>query len=269
MGIQRRVIISIFIVGIVPLMIGLYLTYRDGTTTRRNSIGMSFQETAKETADKIDMIIKKEVADVQRLAISPDIRRAVFYTIHKNEELENYLGQVVNYNEKEIYSLTVVDAKGVYISGVGTTSKRNYSNEKWFKEAFNAGRGKVYVGNLELDKVSDLHLISIATPIMDNITAMGVVVITYNIDNLLEVITNVRIEQTGHANLVDSSGTIIMCPIFPPRSHQINPGLVNIIKSVKPGWGIAEDDAHGGENSIIGFSPIKSTLDPFNSFFYF
>ncbi len=267
MGIQRRVIISIFTVSILPLMVGLFLTYRDGTTTRRNSIGTSFQEIAKETADKIDLIIKKEVADVQRLAITPDIRRAVFHSGYKSDELNDYLRQLVNYNEKEIYSLTVVDIKGMYITGVGTTSKRNYSNEKWFTEAFNAGRGKVYVGNLEHDELSELHIISIAAPVIDKGKAMGVVVIKYNIDNLLEVITNVRIENTGHANLVDSSGTIIMCPIFPPRSHQINPGLVNIIKSVKPGWGIAEDDAHGGENSIIGFAPVNSTLDTMNGWF--
>lgn len=104
-------------------MAGLYLTYRDGTTTRRNSIGTSFQEIAKETAYKIDMIIEKEVDDVQRLAISPDVREAVFQTSQNNEELNNYLGQLVNYNEKEIYSLTVVDTEGKYITGVGTTTK--------------------------------------------------------------------------------------------------------------------------------------------------
>lgn len=71
------------------------------------------------------------------------------------------------------------------------------------------------VGNLEFNKISEVYIISIAAPVMDNLKAMGVVVIKYNIDNLLEVITNVRIEKTGHANLVDSSGTIIMCPIFP------------------------------------------------------
>ncbi|MEK6725009.1 MAG: PAS domain S-box protein [Deltaproteobacteria bacterium] len=267
MGIQRRVITSILIVSILPLVAGLYLTYRDGTTTRRNSIGTSFQEIAKETAYKIDMIIEKEVDDVQRLAISPDVREAVFQTSQNNEELNNYLGQLVNYNEKEIYSLTVVDTEGKYITGVGTTTKRNYSNEKWFIEAFNAGRGKVSVGNLEFNKISEVYIISIAAPVMDNLKAMGVVVIKYNIDNLLEVITNVRIEKTGHANLVDSSGTIIMCPIFPPRSHQINPGLLNIIKNTKPGWGTAEDDAHGGENSIIGFAPVNSTLDPDNGWF--
>src|SRR3990167_5930769 len=38
-----------------------------------------------------------------RLAISPDVRAAVFHTSHDNEELDNYLGQLVNYNEKEIY----------------------------------------------------------------------------------------------------------------------------------------------------------------------
>lgn len=269
MGIQRRVIFSIFIVGIVPVLVGIYLTYKDGTITRINSIGNNFLEIAKETADKIDMIINKEVADVQKLAISPVVRQAIVNNSYDKEELNLYLGQLVNNNKrkKEVHSLLIVDSRGAYIIGVGTTSNRNYSNEKWFKEALNGGSGKTYVGNLELNKLSETHLISIAAPVMFNKQAVGIVVIKYYIDNLLEVITNVRIENTGHANLVDSSGTIIICPIFPPRSHQINPGLVNIITKIKPGWGVAEDDAHGGRNSIIGFAPVKSTVDPDNGWF--
>src|SRR4030066_970429 len=77
LGIQKKVVISIVIVGILPLLVGLYLTYLDGKTIRRNSIGTSFQELAKETAEKMDMVIGREVIDTQRLSLSPNIRAAI------------------------------------------------------------------------------------------------------------------------------------------------------------------------------------------------
>lgn len=261
-GIRKRVVVSILVVGILPLMAGLYLTYLDGTATRRNSIGAGFQEMAKETANKIDMIIKREAVDVQRFAISPDIRKVVKNKEYERDEVNNYVKRFIEYGEeKEIYSLIIADAKGGYVAGVKEALKKNYSNERWFNDAFNGGKGKVYIGDLKLDETSGVHLMSISAPVMDQRRAIGVVVIKYKVDKLLEVINNVRIENTGHANLVDSSGTIIMCPIFSLRSHHINVGLLNIMSGGKPGWGVAEDDAHGGTNSIIGYAPIESTLD--------
>ncbi|MBI3398901.1 MAG: PAS domain S-box protein [Deltaproteobacteria bacterium] len=261
-GIRNRVVVSILVAGIVPLIVGLCLTYLDGTTTRRNSIGVKFQEMARETANKIDMIIQKEVVDAQRFAISPDIGNAVKHREYEKDEINNYIKRFIEYgDEKEVYSLIIVNANGEYIAGLKETLKKNYSSERWFNDAFNNGKGKVYVGDLKFDEVSGMHLMGIAVPVMDKRRAIGAVVIKYRVDKLLEVINNVRIETTGHANLVDSSGTIIMCPIFPLKSHHINAKLVNIVSSSKPGWGIAEDDAHGGTNSIIGFAPVVSTLE--------
>ena len=117
-GIGKRVVASILIVGILPLVVGLYMTYLDGTTTRRNSIGISFQEMAKETANKIDLVIKQEVVDVQRLAISPDIRSKIKDRNYEKDELNSHIKQYIAYNEKAVYSLAIVDARGNYVSGV-------------------------------------------------------------------------------------------------------------------------------------------------------
>ncbi|MBI5327712.1 MAG: PAS domain S-box protein [Deltaproteobacteria bacterium] len=260
-GIRKRVVVSILVVGILPLMVGLYLTYLDGTTTRRDAIGAGFQEMAKETANKIDMVIKKEVVDVQRFAISPDVGNAIKYRAYEQDELNSYIKHFLGFgDEKEVYSLIIVNAKGDYVDGAKETAGKSYSAERWFKDAFHNGEGRVYVGDLKFDDASGMHLMSIAAPVIDNGKAIGVVVIKYKVDKFLEVINNVRIETTGHANLVDSSGTIIMCPIFPLRSHHINSELLNIMSTSKPGWAVASDDAHGGTDSIIGFAPVESTL---------
>ena len=135
-------------------------------------------------------------------------------------------------------------------------------SERWFNVAFNNGAGKVYVGDLNLDNKTGKYLMNIAAPVMDNGKAIGVVAIRYTVDSLLEIINNVRIGKTGHANLVDSAGTIIMCPIFPLRSHHISHDLVKLVTRVNPGWGVAKDDAHGGKDSIVGFAPVLATINP-------
>ena len=267
-GIRRKVVVSILVVGILPLLFGLYLTYLDGTTTRRNSIGASFQEMAKETANKIDMIIKKEVVDAQRLAIIPDIRNIIKNKNYEKEEVNNYLKRFIGYDdEREVNSLIIVNAKGGHVISLGEVAKKSYGQEKWFRDAFNNGEGRIYVGDLKFDDALGMPLMSIAVPISDNKKTIGVAVIKYRIDKLLEVINNVKIENTGHANLVDSSGTIIMCPIFPLRSHHISAELLSIMSKGNTGWSEVEDDAHGGKNSIIGFAPVESTLVQGNHWF--
>ena len=252
------------IIGIVPLVAGLYLTYLDGTNALRNSIGANFQELAKETANKVDMVIKKEIIDVQRLAISSEVKDAVKNKKYGSSELINYLNKFKSFNEKEVYALIVVDTKGRYVGGIKEDVEKNYSNEKWFKDSIN--NSKVYVGDLKLDDTFGMHLMSIAAPVMDYERVIAVVVIKYSVDKLLEVVNSVRIEKTGHATLVDSKGSILMCPIFPPRSHNAERSLIRLISSSKPGWDVAEDDAHGGRDSIIGFAPVELTLNTANWF---
>ncbi|MDH4101565.1 MAG: PAS domain S-box protein, partial [Nitrospirota bacterium] len=267
LGIQKKVVISFVIVGVLPLLVGLYLTYLDGKTSRRNSIGASFQEMAKETADKIDMVIGREVIDTQRLALSPNIRRAI-KSKKSDPELTGYLAEFRNYDENAVHSLLVVDSGGRFVAGVNESDRGDYHVENWFTGAYDKGKGgEVYVGDLKREGDTDVYLMTIAAPVMDGGVAIGLLVIRYSVDKLLSVINNVRMEETGHANLVDSSGTIIMCPIYPLRSHQVSAGLMATISKPEPGWVVAEDDAHGAHGAIVGFAPVRSTLMSGNGWF--
>ena len=131
----------------------------------------------------------------------------------------HYLREFKRYDERAVHSLLVVDSEGRFIAGINESNKGDYKNENWFTGAYNGDKGRVYVGDLKLEGETDVYLINIAVPVMDGGAAIGLLVIRYSVDKLLSVINSVRIEETGHANLVDSSGTIIMCPIFPLRSH--------------------------------------------------
>ncbi len=261
-GIRKRIIRSMLIISIMPLVAGLYLTYLDVSGALRNSIGESFQGEANEIAHKVEMVIKSETVEVQRLTASADVRYAIKKRSAGRGELNNYLREFRSYDEKEVHSLLIVDRSADYVAGINEGGGGNFRSERWFNVAFNNGAGKVYVGDLNLDNKTGKYLMNIAAPVMDNGKAIGVVAIRYTVDSLLEIINNVRIGKTGHANLVDSAGTIIMCPIFPLRSHHISHDLVKLVTRVNPGWGVAKDDAHGGKDSIVGFAPVLATINP-------
>src|SRR4030065_1599900 len=90
-GIRKRIIRSMLIISIMPLIAGLYLTYLDVSGALRNSIGESFQEEANEIARKIEMVIKGETVEVQRLTASADVRDAIKNTSRGRNELNNYI----------------------------------------------------------------------------------------------------------------------------------------------------------------------------------
>lgn len=265
-GIQKRILKTMLIIGIAPLIAGLYLTYLDGTRTLKKTIGANFRGIAKETADKIDLIISKEVVELKRLTASPDVVKAI-KSGKGHPGLVDYLRKFESFDEKDVYSVLVVNSRGEHIAGTNEQLKNNYSKEPWFSRVLDKGSGKVYVGDMKFSSSPGKYLMNIAAPVTDGVRAIGAVVISYSVDNLFNVINNVRIEETGHATLVDSKGTILMCPVFPPLSHQADRRLINLISSVKPGWAVAEDDAHGGKNSIVGFAPVGSSLSSESDWF--
>ena len=84
--IQRKVVTAILLVGIIPGILVVILTYLSGINALKNSIGANFQEMAKETADKIEIIMNREIQDAQSLALSPHIRIAVVKVNHHRNE---------------------------------------------------------------------------------------------------------------------------------------------------------------------------------------
>lgn len=265
-NIQKKVITSILLMGIIPGMLVVILTYLSGINALKNSIGANFQEIAKETADKIQIIMDREIRDAQTLALSPYIRDAVLkanVSVRKsfNNNLIAYLKEYQGKGMREYASILLTDERGTVIAATNKIADYSQSGENWWRTTFNERKGKVFISGINYEEDTQTYSISISVPVMDqDKVAVGVLKMIYDVKDIFKAITNISIGETGHANLVTSDGTLVVCPIFPPKSHRINEQLMRQISSDTPGWGVAADDAHGGENSIIGFAPVISTL---------
>lgn len=100
-------------------------------------------------------------------------------------------------------------------------------------------------------------MFSLAIPDSDGRPSGNVAVFAINMNIFDRQISSLRLGETGHANLIDSTGVLIACPIFAPMSHEVPSYAADRIFSETNGWMAAENDGHGSASSIVGFSRVK------------
>ena len=69
--IRGRIVLAIFLVGCIPLFIGLLLASVSGMRSLRNVIGGNFQAIASEAADRVTMLVESHVQALKLLASAP------------------------------------------------------------------------------------------------------------------------------------------------------------------------------------------------------
>ena len=72
-GLQLKLILSMLLVGVVPLMVGLGLAFWQGSREIQVVSGESFKALAEETARKVDLLMSDEVGRTARIAADPSI----------------------------------------------------------------------------------------------------------------------------------------------------------------------------------------------------
>ncbi|MEP6887726.1 MAG: hypothetical protein ABI945_05325 [Nitrospirales bacterium] len=69
--IRGRIVLAIFLVGCIPLFIGLLLASMSGMRSLRNVIGGNFQAIAVQAADRVTMLVESQVQALRLLASAP------------------------------------------------------------------------------------------------------------------------------------------------------------------------------------------------------
>ena len=76
-GLRRKLIVSMLLVGALPLAIGLIMAFFQGTKEIREVSGTSFEALATETARKIDLILNDELAHTSQITTDVNIIHAL------------------------------------------------------------------------------------------------------------------------------------------------------------------------------------------------
>ncbi|TAJ09130.1 MAG: sensor histidine kinase [Nitrospirae bacterium] len=164
-----------------------------------------------------------------------------------------------------ILAMFLTDREGALVAGVGGRGSLRYlhRDQPWWRGAFNQERGQVYLGNVAFDEALDRYVFTLAVPVLDKHRhrVIGVLQSVYDAKAFFQpAIHPVRFGKSGHVMLIDSRGTVIICPILPTGVRVSDTSLVRSVTKDEPGWVKADGDGHGGrDTSIIGFAPLPET----------
>src|SRR3972149_2320516 len=261
MGLKTKAVIAIFFAGFFALSISLFIIYFQVKSVLTESIGNDFAETARKTTDRIDESIKEEVKTFQFLALNQAFINGVRES--NGDAIEVYFRYYMSYVEEqeEHPGLFVVNDKGIIIAyGDGRKGyDSNQYNEPWWKGIANKGRGNFYISGIYKDKFTGNNVFDLAIPVFDPVSkrVVGGIRSVTDVSTFFGFMKDLNFGETGHSMLIDSSGVPLVCPLHPPSSHSMKKEIISLITKGQNGWAMVEDDAHGGENSIIGFNPAR------------
>jgi signal transduction histidine kinase len=300
--IRQRIVLAIVLVGCIPLLIGLVLAYMSGMRSLRDGIGGNFQAIAGQAAERITMVVQGEIQSVKLLASAPlrvrqpvvaanraypgspeNVSRKIRERLHDWEsgtvlsgfilssELSRFLLETKVRGGDKIAGLLITDRHGALVAASSEPDRYYFGDDPWWKALKGGRAGQVFVSDVIQGRQGTFHTpeetIDIAVPVLDDHQRemIGAIKASYRFDVFFALINQIRIGQTGHAMLFNDAGQPLVCPILPRQAHRIHEQLMSLIVSKEPGWGIAEDDAHGSHESVVGFAPVRGLGAPLDT----
>jgi PAS domain S-box-containing protein len=290
-SLQRKIITSIVMVGLLPLTVSLLLTFQEERRALRETTGANFKEIAVEAARRIEMQVLRGANEAQQLAATPFLRTGVAeanrsyegkpeasvqamirdwqqrwrgrrhqheFPVFINRLVTNYLIRWHDIRKADYVAILVTDNRGALVVSSVPQAEYYYGKAGWWTATVSAKRGQTYVDDY-FDPAFGTHVLNVSVPIWDEERggAIGAVSILLRRDSLFRVISEVSIGATGHAMLMSSDGAALLCPVFNPEEHTISAQLVEQMNRVRAGWFIAAEDSHGGRDSIVGVAPVR------------
>ncbi len=259
-GLQRKFFIALLIVGIVPGMVALWATYHSSTASLKEAIGEGFQEIARSTSIRLAGAVDDEIDRAARLALIVANRQEPLHGPATSPISARYLHEWAQ-ESRHYLRVTVADHQGRVVASTDPALSREQADHTWWKEAMQAPPGAAYVSNVTHDPAINDAIFHVAVPIADKTggSATGAIDLVIRHQLLTHLILPIHIGTTGHAMLLDTQGTPLICPVLPPTAHLIPSNLMNRLALDHPLWLVADDDAHGGRDAIVGASPVRFT----------
>jgi signal transduction histidine kinase len=302
--IKGRIVWAIVIVGCIPLLLALILAYVSGMQSLRDVIGGNLQAVAIQAAVRVTMLVQSEIQAVRLLGSAPlrvrqpvemanrsypSDREKVRLLIEQrmqlweagtdsaarllNSELSRFLLETKVRDGDKMVGLMITDQHGSLVAASSEPDHYYFGDEPWWKRIQTADL--IYVSGLIAAQEGSFRTpeetLDIAVPILDDRqhAVIGAVKASYRFDTLFGMIKQIRIGQTGHAMLFDAAGNPLVCPILPRQAHRIPGQLMAMIVSTEPGWAIADDDGHGGTDTVVGYAPVTGVTLPENPWHIF
>jgi signal transduction histidine kinase len=267
-GIRRKITFTIFSSTLITIALGMVISYFFAFNTLRDSLGKEYVQMSEMLANFVKESFHDEIENATTYAtrtlwVETTDNANKAYQSMDDSAIESTLAEmdrkwdkadpdatlVKKYLETKtsdsikdvlrarpsIFEILITDKFGGLVAASYKPAKFNQSGQDWWKGAFDGGKGKTYVGDIETDDLTRSLVIPISMPIRNKDGSIaGILKETISIDRLFGRLKDFKIGKTGHAVLVDRNGYILFHHRIPPmRAKYGNENFENLVKSKK------------------------------------
>ncbi|MFH1549258.1 MAG: ATP-binding protein [Planctomycetota bacterium] len=297
-SISKKLLAAFLVIGLMPLLIVSIISTLHILGALEKSVGANLQEIAAQTRDKTDMALEREIEGATRLGRTAVVLRqevenanARYAGKSKPEILEEMkridkrwtqapddddlvrqcleseassrLNSHMASNSQRFDEILLTDNQGALVGATGKTSDYYQADEEWWQEAFDRGKGAVYVSPLYCDADTNVVSLDIAAPVWDEKgeCVIGVIKTALNARVLFSALTVTRTGKTGHAHLAASGGNILVDERGLLSGEKISADVVARLNPARPAWLVGS--LHTGReqspnSAIVGVAPVET-----------
>ncbi len=266
-SIKKKIVLIICIVPFVVMSVGICIIYFFGLNIFRDSIGRRHSQIAGSLADSVSLEFKYELDDAKTSAarrlwvdvvqeynrkyrgMKPqDIEKELLQMDkvwvtqpESNPAIKEYFENKVALSIKDVVNirpyiaeLFITDKFGGLVAVSEKTTDFYQADEEWWQQAYDGGKGKIYVGNIEFDDSSRRWVLTIAMPIraQDN-SVIGVCKESIDIDRFFANLYSFGLGETGRVALTDEKGNILFYRGLSAMSEKIVNNEADFLKLIE------------------------------------
>ncbi|MCE1255121.1 MAG: methyl-accepting chemotaxis protein, partial [Anaerolineae bacterium] len=296
------------ILGTLILSIGITTAVSSMELSQKNisDSGEKLAAFNTETVLRLSEILDGDIKSLKGLAITPDIIDAVEKSNkdHQDktpielqneikplddawkagdESIKNLIENIISNPESDLLrnflktfpeevEVFVTDKQGLNIAMSSQTSDYLQSDEEWWQQAYDDGKGKIFISNPEYDESSKVWAMDVGIPIKDreDKAVIGILRGTINITTVVNLMSQIKFGNTGYATLLGSDNTIYYTRnqdlIYKPAPE----AFINEIQTLNNNWSeniiglegvpvvLSQTQMAGGNMDFLGWKLIIS-----------
>jgi len=224
------VLLFVFILGA-----GVVISLVTASVTKkalRRAIGDSYRSTAEQKAQTVDLILGNAVSDASVLASSERLVEAVkqanasyagkspteiqsMLTVTDgpwiqskktdpvaarilNSALSSFLTRRQQMDPARYGEIFVTDRHGAVVGMTKTLSDYNQADEQWWSEAYDGGKGGVFLDDRGFDESVQAHVVGVVVPVREQGNVLGILKINFRIQRILDLVAREDAESAGY-----------------------------------------------------------------------
>ncbi|MBD3181627.1 response regulator [Candidatus Poribacteria bacterium] len=297
-GIKGKLIITLIVTGVIPLIIAISITYFVSISQRREMIGESFQQLSEKARENISLRLTTSIRAIRNLSTlgmtvnylrnasamsklsSEEISKWEITNIEKTWNnldsehhlikgiLENNLSRTFNVFRSLGYAfgeILATDDSGRLVAATNKTSDYWQADEDWWQQAYAKGVGRIHLSDATYDESADMFSISVQVPVIDNINSgklVGIIKGVLDITQVFESVFDIDVGEGSRGILASDKGMVVLSKGMQPLKQKLLPGMLPSTSMGQSGSFVAH--IHDGPDMLIGFAKIEINQPEFS-----